>query len=232
MRRRAGFTLVELLLAVAIMLTVLVFAGTAYQLYTRTWAKDLSRIDQTFAEFRHTALFVEACRAIIPLSVRKSMTEKQSWGFYFLGREEGFTAVTASPVYATGYPAVIRVFREFTEDGGQRLVYEEASMRGLVLNYADQTLDFKFRQVILHSRDPIVFAYYGWESLDAKMNSSSEFMAAGQIAEPRWFTDYDGIARGYQPDQIRVQIGTSMIQLQLPNRTVLGLKRTDPDESI
>ena len=230
--RHRGFTLVELLLAVSIMLTVLVMAGTAYQLYTRVWTKDLSKIEQTFSEFRHMSLFVNACHAVIPLSVRKSATEVNRWGFYFLGREEGFTAITSSPIFSTGYPAVIRVFRENKEDGGQRLVYEEASMRGMVLNYADQPLNFSFRQTILETTDAINFSYFGWESLDAKMNSSSEFANPGEQATQRWFADYDGMVRGFQPDIIKIEMGNNEFLLQLPNRTALGLKRTDPDESI
>lgn len=230
--RRGGFTLIELLLAVSIMLAVLVMAGTAYQLYTRVWAKDLSKIEDTFAEFKQIPLFVNACQAIIPLSVRKNTTENTLWGFYFLGRDEGFTAVTSSPIFSTGYPAVIRVFRENTETGHQRLVYEEASMRGMVLNYADQSLNFNFRQIILTTSDAIEFSYFGWASLDAKMNSTSEFNAQSAATGPVWFTEYDGMERGYQPEMVKIQIGNNELLFNLPNRTALGLKRTDPDESI
>ncbi len=230
--RRSGFTLVELLLAVSIMLTVLVMAGTAYQMYTRVWTRDLSKIEETFAEFRQIPLFVNACQAIIPLSLRKSSSENNSWGFYFLGRDEGFTAVTSSPIFSTGYPAVVRVFRENTENGGHRLVYEEASMRGMVLNFADQSLNFNFRQIVLTTTENIQFSYFGWASLDVKMNSTSEFNLQGQSAGPAWFSEYDGMARGYQPDMVKIQIGANELLFELPNRTALGLKRTDPDESI
>src|SRR5690606_13077202 len=92
---RKGFTLVELLIAMAIMLTMLVLSGAAYQLYTETWKRDLSRIDNTFAQFRYFELALDAMQAILPLAV----TDSGARAYYFLGREEGFTAVTYAPVY-------------------------------------------------------------------------------------------------------------------------------------
>ncbi len=136
-----GFTLIELLLAISIMTGVLILAGTAYQLYTSTWRRDLAGIDNAFASFKQNALWVDAVKAIIPLSLQ-SAQDSDTWGFYFLGRTEGFTAVTSSPLFNVGYPAVIRVFREQKNDGRYQLVYEEASMRGMVLVSADQQLSF------------------------------------------------------------------------------------------
>ena len=63
-------------------------------------------------------------------------------GFYFLGREEGLTLVTSSPVFSPEQIAVIRVFREPASDGRWNLVYEEAPLTGVLLRRSDQTLPF------------------------------------------------------------------------------------------
>ena len=142
-RLRAGFTLIELLIAMSIMLMMLVLAATAYQLYTDSWKRDLSKVEQRYQTFRGTELLLDAIQATLPLSV----TNQGGRAYYFLGREEGFTAVTYAPIHQTGSPAVIRVFRELNDNGRFKLVYEEASLVNTVLKDADQVLPFSYRAV-------------------------------------------------------------------------------------
>src|SRR5690606_5510364 len=131
-----------------------------YQLYTETWKRDLSRIDNTFAQFRYFELALDAMQAILPLAV----TDSGARAYYFLGREEGFTAVTYAPVYHIGFPAVIRVFREQNDNGSFRLVYEEASLQHTVLKDAGQNLPFSYRQVVADNLTALTFSYYGWDN--------------------------------------------------------------------
>ncbi len=232
MKFRTGFTLIELLMALAIMSAVLVLAATAYQMYTDTWRRDLSKIETTFEQFQHQDLMLDAIQAIIPVSVTNGQKEGVGWGFYFLGREQGFTAVTAAPIFSSGYPAVMRLFSEPMPDGGFQLVYEEASLNGMVLKRSDQILPFKHRLIIRSSLPRVEFRFFGWPSLDAKMAAISEAEIDATSGMPQWFENYDGLVRNYQPDKIEMVLGSELLTINLPNRTVLGLKRGNGEESI
>ncbi|HEY9041989.1 MAG TPA: prepilin-type N-terminal cleavage/methylation domain-containing protein [Rheinheimera sp.] len=209
-----GFTLVELLIAMTIMLTMLVLSGTAYQLYTDTWRRDLSRIDEAFQQFHYSDLLLDAMQAILPLSV----SDKGLNAYYFLGREEGFTAVTYAPIYNIGYPAVIRVFREQNEIGSYRLVYEEASLQHTVLKDADQELPFSYRQIIADNLSDLSFSYYGWENLDVRVASQDEFNAQVSAA-PRWYSEFDSLNRHLHPEQIKIAFGDFVLQFTIPDRS-------------
>jgi type II secretory pathway pseudopilin PulG len=216
---KSGFSLVELLLALSIMFAVLVLAATAYQLYTNSWKRDLSKIEQSYQRLRFHELMLDALQGIIPQSVTESIGNDKT-GFYFLGREEGFTAVSASPIYNVQAPAVIRIFREQNENGTLRLVYEEASLARQPLIYSTQELSFSYRKILLDNLTSLEFSYYGWASSQARVDSLSEF--ENEI-EKGWFIEYDGLARRYHPDQIRIEINGFQLTIAVPNRTDLGL---------
>lgn len=210
---KKGFTLVELLIAMAIMLTMLVLSGTAYQLYTETWKRDLSRIDSTFEQFRYSELLLDAMQAILPLAV----TDSGMRAYYFLGREEGFTAVTYAPIYHTGYPAVIRVFREQNETGSYRLVYEEASLQHTVLKDAAQILPFSYRQVVADNLTALTFNYYGWDDINSRTNSAEAF--SGDFGKlPQWHVKFDAFKRRIHPEKIKVTMADFSFEYTIANR--------------
>lgn len=224
---KSGFSLVELLLALSIMFAVLVLAATAYQLYTNSWKRDLSNIEQSYQRLRFNELMLDALQGIIPLSVTE-VSGSNKLGFYFLGREEGFTAVSASPIYNVQAPAVIRIFREQNENGSLRLVYEEASLAEKPLIYSTQELPFSYRKVLLDNLNSLDFSYYGWANSQVRADSLAEF--ANEIGKG-WFAEYDGLIRKFHPDQIRIEIDGFQLTIAVPNRTDLGLADL-PEEAI
>lgn len=212
-----GFTLIELLIAMSIMLSMLVLAALAYQSYTKTWEKDLSKIEQSYQEFRYNELLLDAMQSIIPLPV----TDEASQAYYFLGREEGFTAITYAPVFNVGYPAVIRVFREQNSEGRFQLVYEEASLQNTVLKSAQQILPFAKRQIIYRDISHIAFSYYGWKDHATRMAS-----LAGPdvtlVKEPEWFIEYDGLKRQVHPQKIKIDMTDFSLEFEVPDRSRLN----------
>jgi prepilin-type N-terminal cleavage/methylation domain-containing protein len=224
---KRGFTLVELLIAMSIMLAMLVLAGTAYQLYTASWQRDLSKIQQSYDEFRYTELLVDAMQAILPLAV----TDDGSQAYYFLGREEGFTAVTYSPIFHTGYPAVIRVFREANDNGGFRLVYEEASLQHTVLKSAQQTLPFSRRQIIYDDIAEMSFRYFGWNDIATRMAAYSDVDVAVN-SSPQWFSEYDALVRRLHPQKVQLLLGDFTLEFAVPDRARLNISLEDTENPV
>lgn len=224
---KRGFTLVELLIAMSIMLAMLVLAGTAYQLYTASWQRDLSKIQQSYQDFRYTELLLDAMQGILPLAV----TDDGRQAYYFLGREEGFTAVSYSPIFNSGYPAVIRVFREANASGGYRLVYEEASLQHVVLRSAAQNLPFSFRKIIYNEINDLTFSYFGWKDIVTRMNAYGDVDVSVDSA-PTWSEQYDALNRGLHPEKIRIQLGEFMLEFAVPDRSRLNILREEAENPV
>lgn len=222
---KRAFTLIELLIALSIMMSVLVLAATAFQLYTSTWERDLSSVTKHYERFRYGELFSDAIHSIIPVLV----AENQVRGFYFLGREEGFTAVTDAPMFSTGAPAVVRILREQNDNGTFRLVYEEASLADAPLVEPSQVLSFTHRRIIYDDLPSLRFAYFGWNDVQSRVSFFADFASE---SKPTWFDEYDGMERQVHPQKVLVSIGGQDIIFLIPERSDLQHNAWDADNPV
>lgn len=220
-RRNRGFTLVELLISITILSLVIGLASYAFSLFSRHWEAPRREFQLSVADLQRLDLVVHALSDAIPWAVK---TDRNGIGLYFLGREEGLTLVSASPVFATGAPAVIRVFREPLGNGRWRLVYEEASLASVSLRRASQELPFNRRMTVLSNLQAMRFSYFGWPSIDARA------VAMDTGAQAEWSSSFDGLVRLQQPMRLRLDFGSFETVLQLPERTDAVLGRVSPDE--
>ena len=221
-RGRSGFTLIELLLSITIMSMVFGVAAYAFTLFTNKWDGRMGQFELALADYQRFDLVISALENSIPWIVRQSDGQP---GQYFLGREEGLTVVTASPIFADGGLAVIRVFRE--PDGVQRwrLVYEEAPLTDKPLVSGDQILSFRHRLVVVHGASVISFRYFGWSSADIRAAAMNFDQSAVRV----WQTEFDGLKRGLQPETIGVQVGGGEAYVALPPRSETVLARLTRD---
>jgi hypothetical protein len=183
-------------------------ANYSYSLYSQYWAGRLGSFDRTVFYFQGLLQVKETIDSSIPYIVKK----KNGHTFYFLGREEGFTLISASPIFAptVNDAAVVRVFREKTDDGYQ-LVYEEAPLANKLLTKLDQIVDFKYRTVLMRTEHPIAFEYYGWMKREHKFERSVYLNEA-----PKWSVTYDGAVTRIQPQRIRMKLGGNDFEYDLP----------------
>lgn len=215
-RTLRGFSLLELLVAVAVLSLVIGIATYGYAMFIRQWDGHLGRYDEAQSQYQRLEWLAAALEDTLPYVVQDDKGEP---GFYFLGREEGLTLVTLSPIFGVGEPALIRVFREVDEEGSWRLVYEEAPFAGKVLARADQRMDFRHRLIVARDVPRPVFRYFGWAGLSSRL-------AFGEaITDDRgWFDEYDGLLRRYHPEKIEVRLGDAATVFEIPARadTVLA----------
>lgn len=206
-----GFTLIEVLVSLVLFSIMLTTAMYGYQLYNSLWQRQLSAIDTAQSEYKALELVQNSLLAAIPYQVQ---TAAKKPGFYFLGRAEGLTLVTANPVFQPQHPAVIRLFQEKSADGGFQLVYEEASLQGMRLTSEEQELPFAHRVIVLQGLKKLDFHYLGWQDIASRTASlSSENLLRQQL-----FSEYDGLVRGYQPTQIQIQIDNFLWVVPLVGR--------------
>ena len=205
-----GFSLLEMLVAVAVLSMVIGIATYAYALFIRQWDGQLGRFDEAQAQYQRLEWLAGALEDTLPYIVRD---EAGAIGFYFLGRDEGLTLVTMSPIFGIGEPALIRVFRERDADDAWRLVYEEAPFAGSLLTRADQRMEFRHRLVIARGLPRPMFRYFGWADLQARLNGT-ELLGAGRS----WFDEFDGLLRHMHPEKIELRLGSDAAVFQVPAR--------------
>jgi prepilin-type N-terminal cleavage/methylation domain-containing protein len=221
--RAIGFTLIELLLSVAIMGLVIGIATYSFSLFTRHWDGRSWGFDAAIGSWQRLDLVVSALNNSLPWLV---YSEKGELGYYFLGRDEGVTFISDSPVFAQKSAAVIRLFREQQVGGKWRLVYEEAPLSSQSLRRANQRLPFNRRMVVLSDLDSLSFEYFGWASIEDKggglRDSLGPVESVGGVA--RWWTEYDGMERFQHPLRIALLIDNHRSVFDFPDRSDSALQ--------
>lgn len=220
-RRLSGFTLIELLISITILGLVIGLATYGFSLFSRHWEVPRSSFEAELGELQRLDLVGRALSDALPWVVKD---ERGTPGFYFLGREEGLTLVTSSPVFAMRSPAVIRLFREAAGEGRWRLVYEEASLEGVMLQRGSQNLPFSRRLIVLESAPAVQFRFYGWASLTERLAAGDP----GVANAPQWWSEFDGLQRIQQPQRVGVSIGGFEAVYEIPERSEILLNRASP----
>ena len=207
-KSQQGYTLVEVLISMVILVSLMFIANYSYSQYSQYWAGRLGTFDRTVFYFQGLLQVKETIDSSIPYIVKQG----DSHTFYFLGREEGFTLISASPIFAptVNDAAVVRVFREKTEEGYQ-LVYEEAPLADKLLTRLDQIVDFRYRTVLLKTQEPISFEYYGWTKREHKFERSIYINEM-----PKWSAVNDGAVSRIQPQRVRMILGNNVLDYDLP----------------
>jgi prepilin-type N-terminal cleavage/methylation domain-containing protein len=218
--RIRGFTLIELLISITVLSMVVGISTYAFSLFSQDWDGKVGRFDQAAGELQRVELLHGAIRDAAAWLVAGG-NSRDGIGFYFLGREEGLTFVTESPIFDARGLAVVRVFREREENASTwRLVYEEAPLRGVLLRDAGQILPFQHRLVILGGLPALEFRYFGWMSLSARAEGSE----SGSLV-PEWFAEYDGIERQQQPSRVALKMGADEVSFEIAERDEVILGR-------
>lgn len=205
-----GFTLLEMLVSIVVLSIVIGTATYAYSMFIRQWDGHLGRFDEAQARYQRLDWLAAALDDTLPYAVRDANGEP---GFYFLGRDEGLTLVTMSPIFAVGEPALIRVFRETDGDDSWRLVYEEAPFAGTLLTRTDQRMEFRHRLVIARSLPLPKFRYFGWTDLGSRLTLEE---SPGVMQS--WFSEYDGMVRRYHPEKLELRLGSDVAVFDVPAR--------------
>lgn len=209
-RTLKGFSLLEMLVAIVVLSVVIGISTLAYSTFIRQWDGHLGRFDEAQAQYQRLEWLAGALHDTLPYLVRD---QNGATGVYFLGRDDGLTLVTMSPIFAIGEPALIRVFREPDQDGKWQLVYEEAPFAADLLARTDQRMDFRHRLVIATSLPLPRFRYFGLT--DAQTLSMIDDVAAAGRA---WSEEYDGMRRRYHPDKIELSLGGEVAVFDVPVR--------------
>lgn len=204
-KRSNGFTLIELLISMSLFSLLMLSALLAYDFMNQNWQRNKKAQQQATESYIQWQLLYDVVINTFPKLLYKDAasvlnSNSDVVGFYFLGREEGYTAVSATSIQRPESAAVYRIFKEPSHDGGNlwQLVYEEALLSEQLLVSSEQNLDFSFRRVLLANQMKIDFRYQGWRSSMEKI-TVLESSGVETSKLPDWHTSYDGFQTVLHP---------------------------------
>ena len=206
--KQTGYTLVEVLIAMVLLVSLMFTANYSYSQYSSYWAGRLGQFDRTVFGFQSLLQVKDTIDSVIPYIVEE---DDDQYTFYFLGRDQGATFVTAAPIFAVTQndAAVVRLFVEQNNEGYQ-LVYEEAPLSDRLLVKLNQELTFKHRLVLMNSTEPLRFSYLGWQQWEHKV------LRADYPKElPTWRSNYDAGVTRAQPVAMQLHIGNEVLAYSL-----------------
>ncbi|MGQ4276504.1 PulJ/GspJ family protein [Pseudidiomarina sp. E22-M8] len=220
----SGFTLVETLIAMVLLSLLMISGALAYDYFSQNWQRNKG-IAESSGERHHLTSLVQ--KVTWNTFSKAVYGDNDRLGFYFLGRQEGFTAVSHTSVQNPDAAAVYRLFREPNDDGGFRLVYEEAVLNNVYLAADSQQLPFNFRRILYDNVGRVEFRYYGYESLRQRNDTVS---AEGpEQYSLMWFEEFDGMQRVLHPQAIAIDLNGFRWLIEVPDAVESTLSRYTRD---
>lgn len=221
-RSQLGFTLIEVLLAMALLMLLILTAGLVYDYVNQNWQRQQTAYQNAVNAHMDWRRMSRVVRNTYPRMVYADdpfqyfgAQSVPPYGFYFLGRDNGFTGVSYMSVQDPEQPSVFRLFREPDPDEPElwQLVYEEAPLANVGLSYASVELPFNLRRVLRQGLEQIEFDYFAYPSFSHRQRSQliSLDSAAQREGMPRWFEQFDGLETGEHPFRLRLRMDDETI---------------------
>ncbi|MFT5814554.1 MAG: Tfp pilus assembly protein PilV [Psychroserpens sp.] len=211
-----GFTLVEMLVSMVLLIMVLLIASGAYSSFSDRWNGRLGHFNQSVVQAKHLILVQEAVKSIVSYAVTN---DKKQAKLYFEGNRNGFVAVTLRSLFSPEFAAVMRLQFIQNTDFTYRLIYQESAMTEHLLITAKQSLNYTKPLVLFDNLTEVDFQYLGWPSTQTKYWTIDS--VAPQPDPPSWYNEYNSLAINLQPEQIKVTFtsknGRFTLQTKLTN---------------
>jgi prepilin-type N-terminal cleavage/methylation domain-containing protein len=213
-RRASGFTLIEMLVSMALLSLIIMIASGAYALFNQNWHGRLGHFNQTSNLTRHLILVQESLSSIMPYVV---FNKDQLPRLYFEGNRNGFVAVASRSVFNPKYAAVIRMQAIQNQDFTYSLIYQEWPMEHGVLINTTQEIPFGKPLLLFDKLSSIEFNYYGWPSLGDQVWSADGNSDIARNPQD-WFSDFNSLERMVHPEQISISFINSQGEFKLQTR--------------
>jgi len=190
-RRSKGFSLIELLVAMAIMSMTLLISSMGYSFFMDRWQKNLGVFDLSAGTAKKLLLTKYTILGISPYILRDSNNNAV---IYFEGNEDGLVGVTTRSFFNSDIPSVIRFSLKQQDDFTFHLLYEESPMLGPPLTTIKQTIEYKRKVILLENLTDIKFSYYGNKDLGHYINGGEKI----------WWQSFNSLNRKLLPQSIRI----------------------------
>jgi prepilin-type N-terminal cleavage/methylation domain-containing protein len=188
---KLGFSLIELLVATAIMTMVLLISSMGYSFFMDRWTNERTAFERVASQAKKLILTREAVQGFYPYILRAENGEPV---IYFEGNTDSLIGVTGKSMFINQQMAIVRLRIEQNEDFLYRLIYEEYPLQQKTLTTLTQEFEFEYRATLLSGMKEMSFQYFGARNLEAYVNSS----------ERQWWTTFNALSRKVMPELIRI----------------------------
>ena len=191
MRHRNGFSLIELLVAMAIMSMTIMIASLGYSFYMQRWQKNLGAFDESALNAKKLMLIKQSITGTYPYILRDANGQSS---IYFEGNEDGLIAVTTKSFFQSQTPFIMRLSIMQNEDLSFRLTYEDVNISDLPITSITQQFEFSSKIILLTDMKDIKFSYYGAEDFSSLINN-------GNL---EWWKTFNALNRKILPHSIAI----------------------------
>lgn len=206
-KKQQGFSLIELMIATALLSMVMFSGYFAYSLYTDKWQKRT----ELFWQLNKNSLGLEAMsRVLEAASVYIVKNQEQKYAVLFNGSQQSLTLVSNSPIFSSG-SALVSFSLQADKQGKSQLVYKELPLKNQPLMQAPNQIEWQTSKVLIDDIQQLTFQYYGWETLSSavKGNAGSDtFELGSKPILQRWYTQHS-LQNRIMPSKISVYIKNS-----------------------
>ena len=207
MNKVKGFTLVEVLITMALLSMIILIGSSAFGLFAKRWDGQLGKFDATMQNARNVMLVQEVLDSLVPYMAYDARGKPK---IYFEGNRNGFVAVSSKSIYGRGGFAVVRFSVRQKADLAYQVIYEEWPMFDDVLRSIDQPIIFSSPLILFDSVTNPRFEYFGWADLEDKVPRDGITLPK----PPSWLKNYNALAIGLSPLKAALRFTTPSGDLQ------------------
>lgn len=206
-----GFSLIELMLATALLSMVMFTGYYAYSLYSDKWQERTAAFWQSNREYIALEALNRTLESAVPYVVHEGVLEAQGRpSILFNGDSQSILFVSYSPLLSSK-PAVVRL--DWVEDSEQSFLrYREASLNALTLLKFTEDIDWQHDIKLLNNVAQVEFQYLGWTSLQQAIagNANPMDLLLGETRPtPSWQSNYGMNSNRLLPDAIKIHFWDS-----------------------
>lgn len=221
-----GFTLIEMLVSMAIMTAVVSLASYSYRFYSNLSHKNSVKYEQSLRQMQVWQKVRERVAESVDYYVRPKYRPAERDIPLFIGREREVFSVTERGLFE---PKRQALYWLGVKDG--TLLYCEKLIAGYIPTEDEVDPQIcEVSTVIATGVSSISFKYYGWRGLSEKLSASSIDLTPDVSQMLGWYQRYEGRNTFLLPHWIELNIEFSNpVESAIPTKSVLPLYNHDPD---
>lgn len=223
-----GFSLIELLISLAILSMLLLLGNFSYSLLAERWNRDLGNFNDQVAVFRSLDLVERLLVGIddyVVLAPDGSLSGATPT-FLFVGEEDNLVAVTSNPLFCNSCSELFKLeIVDNLNSETKALILHTYALEGVPITSVNQSFEYERSFVLLDDIVDAKFLYYGYAGLSEKLQQIREAVATSKA----WTSAYSGVDEQLLPEIVLLKLtfedGEFILQGELNQSTELKLDR-------
>tara|TARA_B110000208_G_scaffold191706_1_gene259683 strand:+ start:481 stop:1212 length:732 start_codon:yes stop_codon:yes gene_type:complete len=194
-----GFSLIELLVSMALLSSVILIGSSAFRLFGQVWSGQLGNFDSRVEVARNSMLVQDVLDSLVPYVVYDELERPI---IFFEGNRNGFIGVSSKSIYSPDSFSVPRFSVKQNRDLSFDVLFEEWAMSESVLISTQTQIDFSQPIILFKSVSSPLFEYFVQPVASGR---ESEFLT---LSPARWVDGYNSSRSLGPPLKVRLTFDT------------------------